>query len=140
LDGSDDLLFDLSSSDLKPAAERLLKKLGPVLGKIPNSIQIHGHTDARPFPKGSPRDNWILSFERAHRARQLLDQSGLHPGQVVGVFAHGSSAPLDRDARSARNRRIAILAVRRGVEPDQKSLANLRSNVPWIASKSVASN
>lgn len=116
VDGSDDLLFDLSSSELKPSMERLLKRLGPVLGKIPNTLQIHGHTDGRPFPRGSSRDNWVLSFERAHRARSLLDQAGVRPGQIVGVFAHGSSAPLDTDPLSAKNRRISILAVRRGVE------------------------
>lgn len=116
VDGGDDLLFQVSSSELQPKLVEFLKKLGPILAKIPNAIQVHGHTDARPFPKGSNRDNWQLSFERANSSRAVLEESGMRKGQILGVFAHGSSSPLDPDPYSPRNRRLAILAVRRGLE------------------------
>jgi chemotaxis protein MotB len=116
VDGGDALLFDLSSSAMKPELTEFLKRLGPILSRIPNGIQVHGHTDARPFPKGSKQDNWKLSFERADAARALLESSGMRKGQALGVFAHGSMSPLDKDPFSPRNRRLAILAVRRGLE------------------------
>jgi chemotaxis protein MotB len=118
LDGSgDDLLFDRSSADLKPRLEELLATIAPILGRLDNKIQIHGHTDAKPFPAGSNRSNWQLSFERADAARLVLEKSGLKKGQVGGVFAHGSSALYNvKDAFAPENRRLAILAVRRGME------------------------
>jgi len=118
LDGSgDDLLFDRSSSELKPRLEELLALIAPVLGRLDNKIQVHGHTDAKPFPAGSNRSNWQLSFERADAARLVLESSGLKKGQVGGVFAHGSSALYNaQDPFAPENRRLAILAVRRGME------------------------
>jgi chemotaxis protein MotB len=117
LDGGDDLLFDLSSSDLKPKLKELLALIAPILGKLKNSIQLHGHTDARPFPPGANRSNWDLSYERANAARRELEEHGLTPGQVSGVFAHGSSSPYVKDDPfSSKNRRLAILAVKRGHE------------------------
>jgi chemotaxis protein MotB len=118
LDGSgDDLLFDRSSADLKPRLTELLATIAPILGRLDNKIQIHGHTDAKPFPTGSNRSNWALSFERADSARLVLEKSGLKKGQVGGVFAHGSSALYNpKDPFAPENRRLAILAVRRGME------------------------
>ena len=92
LDGSgDDLLFDRSSADLKPRLEELLATIAPILGRLDNKIQVHGHTDGKPFPTGSTRSNWQLSFERADAARLVLEKNGLKKGQVGGVFAHGAS-------------------------------------------------
>jgi chemotaxis protein MotB len=121
VDGGADLIFDSSSASLKTPLVEFLQRLGPVLGQIPNQIQIHGHTDARPFGVRSTRSNWSLSFERADSARALLEQNGVRPGQVVGVLAHGETALLDPEhPEGAMNRRLSILAVRRGAE-DQVS-------------------
>ena len=88
-----------------------------MLARLSNQIQVHGHTDARPFPTGSGRSNWQLSFERADRARAVLEKSGLRVGQISGVFAHGAMALLTPDQPfAAENRRLSILAVRRGLE------------------------
>jgi chemotaxis protein MotB len=87
------------------------------LARLSNQIQVHGHTDARPFPAGSGRSNWQLSFERADRARAILEKTGLRNGQVSGVFAHGATALMKPDEPfAAENRRLSILAVRRGME------------------------
>jgi chemotaxis protein MotB len=139
LDGSgDDLLFDRSSADLKPRLDALLSAIAPVLGRLDNKIQIHGHTDAKPFPAGSNRSNWQLSFERADAARLVLEKSGLKQGQVGGVFAHGSSALYDpKNPYAPENRRLAILAVRRGMEkyvaqgqPTPKQAVLTKSSTP----------
>jgi chemotaxis protein MotB len=118
LDGSgDDLLFDRSSSELKPRLDQLLAVIAPILGRLDNKIQVHGHTDAKPFPTGSTRSNWQLSFERADAARLVLEKNGLQKGQIGGVFAHGSSALFNpKEPFAPENRRLAILAVRRGLE------------------------
>ena len=117
LDGGQNLLFESSSAELKPKLIDILERIAPVLARLSNQIQVHGHTDARPFPAGSGRSNWQLSFERADRARAILEKSGLRPGQVSGVFAHGATALMTPDDPFApENRRLSILAVRRGME------------------------
>jgi len=116
MDGGDDLIFDLSSAELKPPLVKILTELGPILAKLDNQLQVHGHTDGRPFPAGSTRSNWTLSFERADRARGVLEKSGVRAGQITGVFAHAENAPLVKDVKAAANRRLAILAVRKGFE------------------------
>lgn len=117
VDGGNDLMFDRSSSELKPGLVELLEKLAPILGQLDNQIQVHGHTDARQFPKGSLRSNWVLSFERADNARAVLEGAGLKKGQMAGVFAHGDSSLLNtKEPFAAENRRLAILAVRKGLE------------------------
>jgi chemotaxis protein MotB len=117
LDGGQNLLFDLSSAELKPKLIDILARIAPVLARLDNQIQVHGHTDARPFPAGSGRSNWQLSFERADRARAVLEKNGLRAGQISGVFAHGATALMKPDEPFApENRRLSILAVRRGME------------------------
>jgi chemotaxis protein MotB len=112
IDNNQDLLFDLSSSALKPPLERVLARLGPILAKAAFRIRIQGHTDARPFPAASGRSNWLLSFERADRARRILETNGFPSEQIVGVFAFGSSAPLEpNEPGAAHNRRLSLLAI-----------------------------
>ncbi len=130
-DGGRDTVFDSSSSELKPKLIELLEFLAPVLGRLDNQIQLHGHTDARSFPKGSNRSNWQLSFERADAARAVLERSGLRKGQVAGVFAHGDSALLNtKEPFAPENRRLAILAVRRGLEKVAASGTDAKDAAP----------
>ena len=117
IDGGDGLVFDLSSAELKPKLRQLLEVIAPVLGHLKNKIQVHGHTDARPFPPSSERTNWELSFMRADAARRVIEAHGVALDQIDGVFAHGASSPyVKTDPFDARNRRLAILAVRLGAE------------------------
>ncbi len=112
----DSLIFDLSSSSLKPALETILRELAPVLSSMPNTIRIDGHTDATPFPEKSGMTNWALSFQRADQARMVLEASGVKPEQISGVYARGSSDLLVEDNPLApQNRRLTILAMREHV-------------------------
>src|SRR5207249_9171041 len=85
VDKGRNLLFDLSSADLKPALVGLLRNIAGVLAQMPNHIHVGGHTDSRPFPPGSRMTNWELSFHRADAARRVLETSGLRPGQIERV-------------------------------------------------------
>ena len=111
-DNNQDLLFDLSSSALKRPLVQVLEGIAPMLTRTGYRLRIQGHTDARPFPAGSGRNNWSLSFERADQARRVLESNGFPVERLVGVFAHGASAPLDpKDPKAAVNRRLSILAL-----------------------------
>jgi len=112
------LLFDVSSAELKPPVVALLQRVAPLLGKLPNTIQVGGHTDGRPFPPGSPMSNWDLSFHRADNARRILESAGLRPGQIDRVLSFADSQPLvPENPLADENRRLSILALRRFPAP-----------------------
>ncbi|TMB43638.1 MAG: chemotaxis protein MotB [Deltaproteobacteria bacterium] len=118
VDKGRNLLFDLSSADLKPALVGLLRNIAGVLAQMPNRIHVGGHTDSRPFPPGSRMTNWELSFHRADAARRVLEASGLRPGQIERVIAYADSQPLVAENPLAdENRRLSILAARREAAP-----------------------
>jgi chemotaxis protein MotB len=120
VDGGDSFMFPVASASLKQVAVQFLEKLGPLLAKTDNKIEIHGHTDSRPYdPKGG-KTNWDLSYERANRARQVLEAHGLPSGKINGVLAHADSALLNPDNPYApENRRLAILVVRKHREQER---------------------
>jgi chemotaxis protein MotB len=122
IDNNEDLLFDLNSSALKPGLVRTLAALSPVLVNTAYRVRIQGHTDARPFPSESIRNNWVLSFERAEQARITLVGAGFPEGDIIGVIAHGSSIPLDTtNPKAANNRRLSLLAVPRELDDAPKT-------------------
>jgi len=111
--GDRQLLFDLSSAELKPPLIKLLQKIAGVLGELPNPIQVGGHTDSRPYATKSAKTNWELSFERADNARRVLETNGLRTKQVNRVLAFADSEPLKPENPLAdENRRLSILAER----------------------------
>jgi chemotaxis protein MotB len=104
------LLFDMASSRLNEPLERFLRALGPAISALDHSIEINGHTDARPFVDGAAISNWDLSYQRAAAAREILEASGVSPTQVVGVFARGASQLyVPEDPYASQNRRLSIL-------------------------------
>jgi len=101
---------------------KLLTELAPTLGKLGYGLELHEHTDARPFPAGSVKNNWSLSFQRAESARMELEKSGVPPELIAGVYAHGASLPADKaDPKAASNRRLAIFARPMARKPDDEA-------------------
>jgi len=124
VDGGDNFLFSLASSDLKNGAVQFLRRLAPLLERVPNKIEIHGHTDARRFGSRAAQDNWDLSFERANQARAVLEANGLAKGRIGAVLAHADNALYnEKDPYAAENRRLAILVVRKGFEAERQGRA-----------------
>jgi len=120
VDQGGDLLFDLSSARLRPPVVALLKDLAAELGRLPNHIQIGGHTDSRPFAPGAGITNWDLAYARADAARRVLEANGLWAGQVHRVVGYADTEPLvPEDPRADENRRLSILAER--MEPPPTS-------------------
>ncbi len=109
-EGNQELFFDTSSAQLKPPLVEFLKGLAPVLAARKETIELLGHTDARPFPAGATRTNWELSYERAAAARKVLEGSGVKAERIVGVIGRGASTPLvSNDPYAAQNRRLSVL-------------------------------
>ena len=104
------LLFDVSSSRLNEPLERFLRALAPALSALDRTLEINGHTDARPYAAGARISNWDLSYQRAAAAREILEASGVASRLIVGVFARGSSQLyLPNEPFAPQNRRLSIL-------------------------------
>jgi chemotaxis protein MotB len=104
------LLFDMSSSRLNEPLERFLRALAPAISSLDRTIEINGHTDARPYAAGARVSNWDLSYQRAAAARDILEAAGVATRLIVGVFARGSSQLyLPNDPYAPQNRRLSIL-------------------------------
>jgi chemotaxis protein MotB len=126
VEGGDNFLFDVASSNLKPGVIKFLEELAPLFKNMPNKVEIHGHTDARPF-SGSKKTNWELSFERADQARRVLEGKGIEHGKVQSVLAHADTALYNPSQPYApENRRLSILLVRSSA---QKTRAGVHSDL-----------
>jgi chemotaxis protein MotB len=116
VEGGDNFLFDVSSSALKPGAIKILEELAPLLANMRNKIEIHGHTDSRPFASGK-KTNWELSFERADQARRVLESKGIAQGKIQSVLAHADTALYNpAEPHAPENRRLSLLVVRGSAE------------------------
>ena len=104
-------MFKVSSSKLEPYAAEILKKLAPVIDKLPNRLSIVGHTDSIPFP-GQDRTNWELSADRANAARRELVTDGYDEKKLLRVIGMADALPLiPQDPADPRNRRISIIVM-----------------------------
>ncbi len=88
----------------------LISRLGPVLRKMPNKVQISGHTTANRLTGKAGYSNWELSSDRANAIRAILAESGVSSEQVHSVVGKADSDPLfPNDAYLAANSRVTIL-------------------------------
>ena len=88
----------------------ILIKLAQQLGKLPNSVSIEGHTDAKPFAGGREYGNWELSSDRANAARRLMQLNGLRSNQVTQVRGYADQHLRKADKpEDASNRRISVI-------------------------------
>lgn len=110
-------MFTTGSATPNERARALVRKVAPVLMKLPQAISISGHTDATPFA-GKDRSNWELSAERANATRRLLTEGGLPEQRIRTVTGHADRDPLlPADPFAAANRRIAIVVLREAGHP-----------------------
>lgn len=110
-------MFDTGSARLQREMRNVLRQLGPVLNRMPNSITISGHTDARQYATGEREySNWELSADRANAARRELVAGGMAETKVRRVQGVSSTVNLVKDPYADANRRISILVLNRRAE------------------------
>jgi len=104
------IFFQSGNPTPTTAGENLLINISRQLGKLPNSVLIEGHTDAKPFSKGGSYGNWELSSDRANSARRLMESNGLRRDQVVQVRGFASHQLFKKDdPADPSNRRISVI-------------------------------
>jgi chemotaxis protein MotB len=109
IEQSEGLFFDIGSAHLKPDAVQLLKLIAARIGNFPNNLVIEGHTDSRPYASRT-YSNWDLSTDRANSARRVLEDGGVHGGQIISINGYADRRLKNPDRPyDFSNRRVTIL-------------------------------
>lgn len=110
-------MFAIGSAEPSSEAVDLFSRVAGALSGRDGTIVVRGHTDARPFRSGVS-DNWVLSFARAHAAKQALTESGIDETRIARVEGLADREPKrDDDPFADENRRIEILYEPTGEAP-----------------------
>lgn len=106
-------MFEPGKAKLYEYARRMLREVALRVEKMPNRIDIIGHTDSRGFSGQPGYTNWELSADRANAARRELRASGITVDRFSSVKGKASTEPLlpESPARP-ENRRITIMLLR----------------------------
>ncbi|MGB9912015.1 MAG: OmpA/MotB family protein, partial [Candidatus Kapaibacteriota bacterium] len=110
IESQESVFFEVGSAKLKPEAKEILITLAKEIGKLPNYVEVEGHTDSRQYSKNSAYTNWELSADRANSARKVLEENGLWEGQIVRVTGFADKKlKYPENPFDFRNRRTSIL-------------------------------
>ena len=111
---SNQLLFNIGSTDIDKRGKEALKELAAVLNTQPDiSIVVEGHTDIAPIAGkgGRFQDNWDLSVLRSTEVTRVLAQEGVDAKRIVSS-GRGEFFPVesgDSPEIRAKNRRTEII-------------------------------
>jgi chemotaxis protein MotB len=88
---------------------KAIAAMAPLLNKLPNQIEISGHTAAGATYQNPRYGKWELSLDRADVTRQLLEEFGLSPEHVQAVVGRGDTDPFfPNDPYLSANQRVSI--------------------------------
>jgi len=110
---SEDILFPSGSAELSPAGRAVIAKVAEQVVKVPDRVQVQGHTDSVPIAGALATrfpSNWELGGARAAAVVRSLAESGVAGDRLSAVsFAEFAPvAPNDTPEGRAQNRRIEI--------------------------------
>lgn len=110
----DVVLFDSGKSDLKENSFKTLNYLTGLLNRVPNAINIEGHTDNVPIRSSTYPSNWELSAARAASVLHYFESQQVAPGrmQFTGFGEHRPLQPNDTIEHRQANRRVTIVIIR----------------------------
>jgi len=110
LESEKGMFFESGNAHPTQLGQELLVRLAEELGKLPNTILIEGHTDAKPYPGAVTYSNWELSADRANSARRLMQDRGLRTSQVLQVRGFADQhLRKPADPTNPSNRRISVI-------------------------------
>jgi chemotaxis protein MotB len=107
-------MFADGSSLPNARTQTVLEAIAPVLSRLPNRLQITGHTawngvDGRRVD-GDQGMHWRLSTERAISIHDVLSRSGIQEDRFAAVIGKADNEPMMADDPSLSvNRRVSIL-------------------------------
>jgi chemotaxis protein MotB len=119
---TDGLVFASGSWELLPEGGAVVVNLVEPFARITNDIVVQGHTDDVPMSGGL--SNWELSANRAGAVLHRLLDGGIHADRL-SMAGYADTRPVASNATDegrARNRRVDIVVVLDGEDPDSSVL------------------
>lgn len=103
-------MFDSGSARIRKEAEEAFRQVTAIIKQYPNTLDVMGHTDAKPFPsRTGGYTNWELSADRANSARRLIESQGYPAQNIASVIGEASSEPkVPENPLAPSNRRITL--------------------------------
>ncbi len=109
VENNENLFFEVGSSKINPKGEKIIALLAKEIGKLPNSVEIQGHTDSRKYGNSNGYSNWDLSSDRANSTRKYMESKGLWNGQISIVSGYADKELVNKANPFANeNRRVTI--------------------------------
>ncbi len=107
----DNAVFGSGDADIKAGILPLLNKIGGVLARMPNPIEIEGHTDNLPIKNDAfPSNHWLSSARALGVLDVFQNEVGIAAERMTAI-GHGEFRPLldnDSEENRAANRRVEI--------------------------------
>lgn len=107
-----DVMFGPGDTKILPAAERLFRKLIPMIQDTTYRITVQGHTDDIPISNSRFPSNWELSSARAGSVVRFFIQNGNVDDRRFSAVGCAHTKPLfenDSPENRAKNRRVSII-------------------------------
>lgn len=103
-----DALFASASSQILPAFEPLVRRIGEALAKLPGRILVTGHSDSLPIKTLRFPSNWHLSLARAEQVTQALIAVVGDASRFTAEGRADAEHLIPANPRDPRNRRVEI--------------------------------
>jgi chemotaxis protein MotB len=111
---TDKVLFASGDATLLPGGQRILDALSPTLRKLPNHLDVDGHTDSNPIHTARYPDNLALSGDRAMGVERYLNQAFGIPLSRMSSTGYADTEPAMSGTSAkamAADRRVEIVIV-----------------------------
>lgn len=106
-------LFQRGGRELNKNGRKLMKVVYEVLERLPNKLQITGHTSRDDEAANEGGANWKISLDRAFSGRRALVEFGTANQRFTSIRGKGDLLLIEPDdPNSARNRRIEVILLR----------------------------
>ncbi|WP_305784862.1 flagellar motor protein MotB [Symbioplanes lichenis] len=120
---TNEVVFAGNRADLQPGGKKILDAIAPALAKLPNNIEVDGHTNQLKATTTFYPSGWELSAARASATVRYLIADGL-PKKKMSAVGFSDTKPLipASDPRSVTmNRRVDVIVLTT-LTADQASL------------------
>lgn len=113
------ILFDTGEADILESGKPFLTMVGTLLAKLPNHVNVEGHTDDRPISNYRYPSNWELSGARASSViRYLIEENDFNESRFSAV-GYSDTRPAANNSSMKnweKNRRVEIVILEQGKE------------------------
>jgi len=115
LEMNSELLFVSGEVDFSKRAKPILEKIADLVRRMPNIINVEGHTDDMPIDTMRFSSNWELSSARATSVVREFENYGISPKRLaaIGYGEHHPVAENFNEESRKKNRRVVLVLMSR---------------------------